>query len=113
MSLSRFHLPGEAWQSDTLTLIGDEAAHCSRVLRREVGEQIEIFDGMGRVATTTITAVTKSTVTARIDSQHQHEARAHQIHLLPAMIKAEPEPVRVMIRGALQPNRTAAARPAS
>jgi 16S rRNA (uracil1498-N3)-methyltransferase len=90
MSLSRLHLPGEAWQSDTLTLIGDEAAHCSRVLRREVGEQIEIFDGMGRVATTTITAVTKSTVTARIDSQHQHEARAHQIHLLPAMIKAEP-----------------------
>jgi 16S rRNA (uracil1498-N3)-methyltransferase len=90
MSLSRFHLPAEAWQSDSLTLIGDEAAHCSRVLRREVGEQIEIFDGAGRVATTTITAVTKSTVTARIDSQHQHEARAHQIHLLPAMIKAEP-----------------------
>ncbi len=90
MSLSRFHLTAEAWQSDSLTLIGDEAAHCSRVLRREVGQQIEIFDGAGRVATTTITAITKSIVTARIDSQHQHEARAHQIHLLPAMIKAEP-----------------------
>jgi 16S rRNA (uracil1498-N3)-methyltransferase len=89
MSLSRFHLPTEAWQPECLTLFGDEAAHCSRVLRRDVGEQIEIFDGLGRVAKTTITAITKSSVTTRIDSQHQHEARTHQIHLLPAMIKAE------------------------
>lgn len=90
MSLSRFHLSAEAWQSDHLTLAGDEAAHCSRVLRREVGEQIEVFDGMGRVAIATITAVAKSTVTVRIDAQRQHELRAHHIHLMPAMIKAEP-----------------------
>jgi len=90
MSLSRFHLPAEAWQPDQLTLIGDEAAHCSRVMRKQLGDAIEIFDGAGRVATTQITALTKSTVTARIESLHQHEPRRTEIHLLPAMIKAEP-----------------------
>jgi len=90
MSLSRFHLPAEVWQPEQLTLSGDEAAHCSRVMRKQVGDAIEIFDGAGRVATTQITAITKSTVTARIESLHQHEPRRTEIHLLPAMIKAEP-----------------------
>ena len=90
MSLSRFHLQAEAWQPEVLTLSGDEAAHCSRVMRRNVGDQIEIFDGAGRVATAQITVISKSTVSARIDSLVQHEPRPHEIHLLPAMIKAEP-----------------------
>ena len=90
MSLSRFHLQAEAWQPETLTLADDEAAHCSRVLRKEVGDGIEIFDGNGRVAAAQITAITKTSVTARISSLHQHEPRKHEIHLLPAMIKAEP-----------------------
>lgn len=90
MSLSRFHLQAAAWQPETLTLSGDEAAHCTRVLRKEVGDGIEIFDGRGRVATAEITAISKNSVTARISSLHQHEPRRHEIHLLPAMIKAEP-----------------------
>lgn len=90
MSLSRFHLPAAAWQPETLTLAGDEAAHCSRVLRREIGNGIEIFDGCGRVATAEITAISKTSVTARVCSLKQHEPRRHEIHLLPAMIKAEP-----------------------
>lgn len=90
MSLSRFHLQAEAWQPETLPLTGDEAAHCARVLRKAVGDAIEIFDGKGRVATAEITAISKNSVTSRISSLHQHEPRRHEIHLLPAMIKAEP-----------------------
>jgi 16S rRNA (uracil1498-N3)-methyltransferase len=90
MSLSRFHLTAESWQPETLTLSGDEAAHCYRVLRREIGDAIEIFDGRGRVATAEITAISKTSVTARINSLHQHEPRRYEIHLMPAMIKAEP-----------------------
>jgi len=90
MSLSRFHLPAAEWQPDQLTLTGDEAAHCARVLRKDVGDLIEIFDGEGRVATVTITSLSKSAVTAKIGSLGRHEARGHEIHLLPAMIKAEP-----------------------
>lgn len=90
MSLSRFHLPAEAWQPQQLMLSGDEAAHCSRVMRKQVGDAMEIFDGEGRVATVRITGITKSTVIAQVEALRQHEARAVEIHLLPAMIKAEP-----------------------
>jgi 16S rRNA (uracil1498-N3)-methyltransferase len=90
MSLSRFHLPAAEWQPDQLTLTGDEAAHCARVLRKDEGDMIEVFDGQGRVATATITGLSKSAVKARIDSLKHHESRGQEIHLLPAMIKAEP-----------------------
>lgn len=90
MSLSRFYLPAEAWQPETLTLTGDEASHCARVLRRVVGDQIEVFDGHGRVATASISAITKQSVSALVESLHHHDPRKHSIHLLPALIKAEP-----------------------
>lgn len=90
MSLSRFYLPAEFWSVENLTLAGDEAAHCSRVLRRQVGDEVEVFDGGGRVAVGKIIALTKSTVSIQPHSQQQHEPRQHEIHLLPAMIKAEP-----------------------
>lgn len=92
MSLSRFHLPAFEWlsTSDSLTLTGDEAAHCARVLRRQVGDAVEVFDGEGRVAQADITAVSKSSVTLRVTSLQQHDPLPHRIHLLPPMIKAEP-----------------------
>jgi len=90
MSLSRFYLAPLLWQAETLVLSGDEAAHCSRVLRRQIGDQIEVFDGAGRVATATITTLSKNSVHAAIKFIVQHEPRAAEVHLLPSMIKAEP-----------------------
>ncbi|MCW0217836.1 MAG: 16S rRNA (uracil(1498)-N(3))-methyltransferase [Prosthecobacter sp.] len=90
MSLSRFYLPTTAWQPDTLTLSWDEAAHCARVLRRQVGDAVEVFDGAGRVAQAEITSVSKTSVSLRITDLLQHAPLPHRIHLLPAMIKAEP-----------------------
>ncbi len=90
MSLSRFYLAPALWQSEILVFSGDEAAHCSRVLRRKIGDRIEIFDGDGRVATAAITALSKQNVEAAIESIVQHKTRSAEVHLLPAMIKAEP-----------------------
>lgn len=90
MSLPRFHLPAADWSSPHLTLTGDEAQHCSRVMRKQPGDSIEIFDGAGRVAVCEITQVTKSTVQARICSETCVEPFQTSIHLLPALIKAEP-----------------------
>lgn len=90
MSLSRFHLPATEWQPDQLTLTGDEATHCARVMRKEAGDVIEVFDGQGRVASGTITGLSKSAVKVRVDALSHQQTRGQEIHLLPAMIKAEP-----------------------
>lgn len=90
MSLPRFHLPASDWTTPHLTLTGDEAQHCSRVMRKQPGDIIEIFDGAGRVAVSEITHVTKSTVQARINSEIRTAPFQCSVHLLPALIKAEP-----------------------
>lgn len=90
MSLPRFHLPAAAWASSPLTLVDDEAAHCARVMRKQPGDAIEIFDGEGRVAVCEITEVSKHAVHARVTSESRVEPFATAIHLFPALIKAEP-----------------------
>ena len=90
MSLPRFHLSAPEWTTPHLTLTGDEAQHCGRVMRKQPGDTIEIFDGAGRVAVCEITHVTKSTVQARIVSESSVPPFQSSIHLLPALIKAEP-----------------------
>ena len=59
MSLPRFHLPPGHWREGDLVLSGDEARHCARVLRRQVGDEIEIFDGAGRVVRARLTTVAR------------------------------------------------------
>ncbi|MBB5032691.1 16S rRNA (uracil(1498)-N(3))-methyltransferase [Prosthecobacter vanneervenii] len=90
MSLPRFHLPASEWTVPHLTLTGDEAQHCGRVMRKQPGDSIEIFDGAGRVAVCEITHVSKAEVQARILSESAVPPFATSIHLLPALIKAEP-----------------------
>ena len=90
MSLPRFHLPPAYWSSPHLTLSGDEAQHCGRVMRKQPGDQIEIFDGAGRVAVCEIVQVSKSEVQAKIVSETRMKPFQTAIHLLPALIKAEP-----------------------
>jgi 16S rRNA (uracil1498-N3)-methyltransferase len=89
-ALSRFYLAANAWQPQQLTLQGDEAIHCARVLRKLPGDHIEIFDGAGRVAQATLAAVSKNAVQASIDSVETHAPAAHPLHLYAAMIKTEP-----------------------
>ncbi|HRH96777.1 MAG TPA: 16S rRNA (uracil(1498)-N(3))-methyltransferase [Prosthecobacter sp.] len=90
MSLPRFHLSPATWTSPHLTLTNDEAQHCSRVMRKQPGDTIEIFDGAGRVAVCEITHVSKPEVQAKIISESRVEPFQTAIHLLPALIKAEP-----------------------
>jgi 16S rRNA (uracil1498-N3)-methyltransferase len=59
-------------------------------MRKEPGDSIEIFDGAGRVAVCEIIHVSKSEVQARILSEKSFERFQTAIHLLPALIKAEP-----------------------
>lgn len=62
-----FYAPPEQISSDTLTLIGDEFHHASHVLRKKVGDVLYCIDGEGRLYTTHITALTKFSLSAKIE----------------------------------------------
>ncbi len=48
MSLDRFFVSPDAWEERSVTLSGDESHHCLRVMRKGLGDELEIFDGRGR-----------------------------------------------------------------
>lgn len=53
--MDRFHISSDRW-SESLSLHGEEAHHCRRVMRKRVGDVIEVFDGFGHWAHGAITA---------------------------------------------------------
>lgn len=59
--MDRFFLPPSLW-GDSFSLTGDEAHHCRRVMRKKVGDVIEVFDGEGRYATASIAAMSSNEV---------------------------------------------------
>ena len=73
--MNRFYLANDSWQGDTLTLEGDEAKHCSRVMRTREGDLIEIFDGLGKSARCTVLSVDRDRIKTNINDQ-THEPPA-------------------------------------
>ena len=63
-----FYLSPGQWNAP-LELSGQEAHHLSRVLRLHPGEEILLLDGMGRVATCVISAISKQKVS--LDLHHE------------------------------------------
>ncbi len=54
MSLARFYIAPASWHVETLALEGDEANHCSSVMRHQAGDEIVVFNGAGDWASTRI-----------------------------------------------------------
>jgi 16S rRNA (uracil1498-N3)-methyltransferase len=69
MSLPVFHLPAvaDAAPGGSVEMTGDEARHAVVVRRIRVGERVALTDGAGRTAVCTVTATTKSSLTALVD----------------------------------------------
>ncbi len=86
-STSRYYLPADQWQSDLLTLTGDEAHHCTRVLRSKLGDTVEVFDGEGKSAQGEITSLAKDQVEISLSSEPTISNRPAEIHLIQAIPK--------------------------
>ncbi|MBN2841971.1 MAG: 16S rRNA (uracil(1498)-N(3))-methyltransferase [Sedimentisphaerales bacterium] len=54
--------------SDTIIIEDQEAKHISRVLRMEIGDQIEFFDGHGTLAQGKIVDISKGSVEVRLEN---------------------------------------------
>ncbi len=82
--MPRFFLDPVAWNGEA-ALVGDEAKHCARVMRAQVGDVITVFDGLGRSASAEILSISKAHVGLRL-----------------AEVKMEPEPkVRIVLAQAV------------
>lgn len=61
--------------------MGDEAHHCCRVMRKEVGDAIAVFDGWGREAEAKILSVSKSEVALEIGRVSEAPALRPQLEI--------------------------------
>lgn len=59
--MDRFFLSSEQW-GEAPVLRGDEAHHCFRVMRKQTGDHIVVFDGNGREAEAVILTISRNEV---------------------------------------------------
>lgn len=85
--MNRYYLPPGTWSDTRLVLSGDEAHHCSRVMREREGNEIELFDGEGRSARCIINCISRGAVTCIVSEQNVQKTHAHPITLCQAIPK--------------------------
>lgn len=99
----RFHIPPEKWGKlpacrpdernqdgcATLLLDGDEARHCSQVLRHREGDEIVVFNGAGGAARCRVAKIAKHEVHLETLAIEESPPPAFRITLAPSLIKAE------------------------
>ena len=66
MALPRFFIPPAHWNPSGLALVGDEAKHCTQVMRRTVAEEIIAFNGAGAWTRAEIVSAGKGSVELRV-----------------------------------------------
>ncbi|MEP4079268.1 16S rRNA (uracil(1498)-N(3))-methyltransferase [Haloferula sp.] len=86
--MPRFILDPEAW-GEKSALTGDEAKHCARVLRAQVGDSITVFDGLGRSAEAEVLSVSKDRVGLRLGESVIEPAPSVDVVLAQAVIKGK------------------------
>lgn len=87
MGLHRFY--SELVEGPAVELSGTEAHHLA-VLRLKAGDKVELFDGMGRLATTVITGMRKNKVTLRVENvQRSEQPNTRRIIIAASVPKGE------------------------
>ena len=70
------------------TLEGEEAHHCTKVLRHKVGDTLDIMDGLGNWVTGLISEVSSKRVVLKLSGYRQREAvPKHRLHLAFSPVK--------------------------
>lgn len=85
--MNRYFIPPNEWKDENLSLFGEEARHCSRVMRAREGDSIEVFDGKGVSAICRICAIHRDSVSCKIVEQATTPTVSHPITLCQAIPK--------------------------
>tara|TARA_B100000900_G_scaffold414278_1_gene440502 strand:- start:793 stop:1521 length:729 start_codon:yes stop_codon:yes gene_type:complete len=86
--MDRFFLLPDQWDENP-TLRGGEAHHCFRVMRKQVGDNIVIFDGNGKEANATIRAISKNEACLEIIDTRRFSALLPQLEVAVAIPKGK------------------------
>lgn len=78
--MDRFWIPPEGWH-EPFSLYGEEARHCSRVMRKREGDWIEGFDGEGGWARGPITSVNRNSIDVAVEESGKSQALSPQIEI--------------------------------
>ncbi len=77
-------------QSKTLDITGDQIRHITKVMRSQIGDKLELFDGIGSLATATITAIAKKQISVAIDKiEFQKKRTRNQIIIAASISKGD------------------------
>ncbi|MDA7881949.1 16S rRNA (uracil(1498)-N(3))-methyltransferase [Akkermansiaceae bacterium] len=66
--MDRFWISPDHWD-EPLAIVGEEARHCSRVMRKKVGDVLEVFDGNGRWARGPVSSVERERVELSVEER--------------------------------------------
>ncbi len=93
MTRSRFHAPPAAFNptDQTVTLAADEARHLRDVLRLKAGDEVYVFDGVGREFRCTVSKITRDTAELGIEAEVEPAKPESplQLNLCVALLKGE------------------------
>jgi len=86
MPVNRFFYDGDLVPRETISFSGEEAKHISRVLRLDEGDTVEVTNGKGKLATGSITSISKHAVEAVLETTTEH-TQTKEIHLWQALLR--------------------------
>ena len=91
MTRRRFYAPPDAFNNETVTLTADEARHLRDVLRLKTGDEVYVFDGVGKEFRGTVASLARNSAELQIESEVE-PARPEsqlQLNLCVALLKGE------------------------
>lgn len=91
MTRRRFHAPVTAFTDQTVTLTADEARHLRDVLRLKAGDEVYVFDGVGREFRCAVIKTTRDTADLQVEAEVEPAKPESQLqlNLCVALLKGE------------------------
>ena len=87
--MDRFFASAGAWGDARVLLDSAESHHCLRVMRKRLGDEVEVFDGNGRWGRGVITEQSDTAVAVRLEQEETDRRRSPAISLAVALTKGK------------------------
>ncbi|HCJ66281.1 MAG TPA: hypothetical protein DHV62_02880 [Elusimicrobia bacterium] len=85
--MTQFFVFKENINGNIIKIVKDEARHLFCILRKKVGEQIQVFDGSGGIYQVRVEKINQSVVETKILSKISFPEPKFKLHLFPAILK--------------------------